>query len=242
MRRLSAGVGVCLAALTAGCFPPDLDPSGKGCLDNRCAPGFVCALFDHRCYKQGSPLPDAGVTPSDGGGERPRNLLQNGDFELLVPAQLPQRPDFWKTPQAAADFAVERKLPHSGLAAVRISTTGNAQFGLVPNEPPVVDPTAGTLYCFQAWARGEPDGGSPQARLSIRELDEALVVKTTATGNPLPMDGTWKKLAVGTPATGLWKYLDVRLFSNSAQPGDTLTFDEADLWRSVDGGCNDRPY
>ena len=66
-------------------------------------------------------------------------------------------------------------------------------------------------------------------------------VRTTANSTWSP-DGTWRKLLVATPSTGLWKYLDVRLFANTGSAGDSLTFDEADLWRSVDGGCSDRPY
>lgn len=219
--------------LLSGC------PSAECAVDGDCQAGFTCDATG-KCV---SALPDAGPG-GGGGGTCPDNSIPSAPNVLSNPGGECGTTGWfeWEKVGARATLAVESEGAHSGSKALVLtaSEAGSGQFGPRVSNLKQVTAAAGETWCAQAWLRG---GTAGEARLAI--------LRTPASGGQIlwetysiPLASQW---AVNPPSKGLLKVtatetetLELVVMLHNAAAGETLVFDDAQLWKSPGGACSER--
>ena len=177
---------------------------------------------------------------SGGGGgsctavKSPPNLLQNASFECGSP-----EPDAWFARDGALTFVTTGAKQGQRSVQLTVPPSGATDVTLAYS-PDVATNLGQAKYCATAWMKGTV----PDARLILRRVTAGAVDDFTFS-SPIaanqPPDN-WVRLPpsliLDAPGNGADRLL-LLAQSRNGQPGQTLLVDDADVWVSASGRCDE---
>lgn len=194
------------------------------------------------CGSPGGPDGGGGGGAGGAGGaggctaaKSPPNLLRNASFECGATA-----PDDWFAREGELSLATTGAKHGQRAAQLTVPATGPTDVTLAYS-PDVATDLGTRTYCATAWMKGTV----PDARLILRRVGAGGAIDDFTFSSPIAANqppGSWVRLPpsliLEAPGNGAQRLL-LLAQSRNAKAGDVLLVDDADVWVSSSGRCDE---